>query len=182
MRLVTNSIAPMFEKSDIFGKKINSQQYIGRKVYLAFFRHAGCPFCNLRIHSLVGIRRQTQNQGLQMIFVTESMKRVITENEFFQRISPIPLLTDPDKELFRLYGLKKSIFRTTLSHMMSLAPLLYQAKRAGVPVHLIAGKESFTTMPAEFLIDEEGIIRELHYSRSLTDRFSLERIIQFASE
>lgn len=177
-----NNSAPEFEKSDIFGREVKFQNYLGKKVYLAFFRHAGCPFCNLRIHSLLGVRREVQNHGLQMIFVSESMRRVIIKNKFHQRISPIAMLADPDKDLFTLYGLENSFLRTALSYATSFLPRVIEAKSAGVPIHLITGKESFSTMPAEFLIDEEGIIRELHYSRSLTDRISLDHILQFASE
>jgi hypothetical protein len=51
---------------------------------------------------------------------------------------------------------------------------------AGVPIHAMADGESITTMPAEFLLDENQIIRKIHYSNGLTDRMSMEHLIEFA--
>lgn len=50
-----------------------------------------------------------------------------------------------------------------------------------LPMHMMAGKESISTMPAEFLLDENLIIRKVHYSNGLNDRMSLELIMDFAS-
>ena len=44
----------------------------------------------------------------------------------------------------------------------------------------MAGKESFNTIPAEFLLDEQGVIRKIHYSNGLNDRMSIEHIYKFA--
>jgi hypothetical protein len=46
----------------------------------------------------------------------------------------------------------------------------------------MAGEESFSTMPAEFLLDENQIIRKIHYAQTLNDRLSLETIIAFADQ
>jgi hypothetical protein len=35
-------------------------------------------------------------------------------------------------------------------------------------------------MPAEFLLDENGIIRELHYSQQLNDRLKMDLLHAFA--
>jgi len=47
-----NATAPAFNMIDTFGRMINLQDYKGKKVFIGFFRHAGCPFCNLRVHLL----------------------------------------------------------------------------------------------------------------------------------
>jgi hypothetical protein len=50
----------------------------------------------------------------------------------------------------------------------------------GLPIHLMASGESFSTMPAEFLLDKGLLIKELHYSERLNDRLEIETIKSFA--
>ncbi|MFN5549598.1 MAG: hypothetical protein ACK5BJ_10650 [Bacteroidota bacterium] len=50
-----------------------------------------------------------------------------------------------------------------------------------MPNHAMATGESFSTMPAEFLLDENLIIRKMHYSQTLNDRLSLQVIEDFAA-
>jgi hypothetical protein len=46
---------------------------------------------------------------------------------------------------------------------------------------MMAGGESINTIPAEFLLDENLIIRRLHYSTSLTNRMAIADIQSFIS-
>ena len=180
MRLTINSSAPDFDKTDVFDRKIELAEYRGKKILLAFFRHAGCPFCNLRVHNLMKHTEDLKRSNLEMVFVFESMKRIILRSSFHREISPVPLLADPEKELYNAYGLEKSSLKSTLSHLKSYLPTALEAKKVGVPNHYMSGDESFSSLPAEFLIDVDGIIRELHYSDSLTDRMQVEEIYAFA--
>ncbi|HLT72018.1 MAG TPA: hypothetical protein VKZ75_05175, partial [Cyclobacteriaceae bacterium] len=56
-----------------------------------------------------------------------------------------------------------------------------KARSAGVPIHGMADGESFSTMPAEFLLDENLVIRRIHYSQRLNDRLDPAEIRNFAS-
>ena len=47
-----NVKAPTFKEVDAFDREINLEDYKGEKVFIAFFRHAGCPFCNIRVNYL----------------------------------------------------------------------------------------------------------------------------------
>jgi kynurenine formamidase len=56
----------------------------------------------------------------------------------------------------------------------------FKAYRAGVPIHTMADGESINTIPAEFLIDKNLIIKKVRYAKGLNDRISLDVIKQFA--
>jgi peroxiredoxin len=181
MKLSVNIVAPFFDKSDILNKRIRIQEYHGKKIYVAFFRHTGCPFCNLRIYELLKFKSEPALQNLEMIFIFESRKRLLLASTLHSQLKHIVCLSDPEKELFTLYGLEDSFWKSILSHILYFIPWRIKAKRARLPVHMISGNESMSTLPAEFLIDETGIMRKVHYSRSLTDRIALEDIRNFAS-
>ncbi len=182
MRLSLNTTAPLFRQIDVFERMTDLKEYQGRKILLAFFRHAGCPFCNLRVHALTKENEKLKELGLDMIFVFESLRRVILRSSFHEEISPIPLIADPERTLYDMYGLEKSTVKSTISHLLSYVPTAIKAFQEKVPNHYMAGNESFSTLPAEFLIDETGVIRELYYSPSLTDRMDIQHIYDFAEK
>jgi peroxiredoxin len=182
MNVDLNASAPLFEIVDIFGRNIRLRDYIGKKVFLGFFRHAGCPFCNLRVHTLSKAHQQLKEEGLEMIFFFESKKPVLLRSSFHQEVSPIPLISDPNKVWYDAYGLEESLAKSTMGHLASFARTAIQAKLKNLPVHMMADGESISTMPAEFLLDENLVIRGLHYSQRLDDRMRLDEIYRFVRQ
>ncbi|MEN7549891.1 redoxin domain-containing protein [Rapidithrix thailandica] len=178
--LEINLSAPLFKTQDVFGKTIDLTEYKGKKVFLGFFRHAGCPFCNLRVYTLSKAYQELKEKGMEMIFFFESKESVITKSSFLQEMNPIPIISDPDKKWYQTYGLEESAYKSTMSHITSFVQTAIKAKLKGLPMHLMADGESINTMPAEFLLDQDLIMRKLHYSQRLNDRLSLEYIHEFA--
>jgi len=182
MNVDINTAAPRFEVTDIFDRPINLKDYKGKKVFLGFFRHAGCPFCNLRVHTLTKAHQELKAKGLEMIFFFESKSAVLQRSVFHQEVSPIPLISDPEKQWYDAYGLEASLSKSTLGHMATFARTAIQAKRKSLPMYLMAEGESFSTMPAEFLLDEDLVIRKLYYSQRLSDRMRLDELYDFADK
>ncbi|MEK6480348.1 redoxin domain-containing protein [Catalinimonas sp. 4WD22] len=182
MNLDVNVSAPLIQSEDIFGRKIDLNTYKGKKVFIGFFRHAGCPFCNLRVHTLTKAHEELKALGLEMIFFFESSKSVLLRSTFHQEVSPIPLISDPEKTYYNAYGLENSAQKAAIGHIRSFVKSAIQAKMKGLPMHMMADGESIRTMPAEFLLDENLIIRKLHYSQGLSDRMSLDDIYAFAKQ
>ncbi|MFZ5971712.1 MAG: redoxin domain-containing protein [Bacteroidota bacterium] len=180
MKLTTGLQAPLFRQKDVFGRDIDLNNYREKRILIAFFRHAGCPFCNLRVHFLTKQYGKLQTKDFEMIFFFESKEQVILRSTFHKEVSPVPIISDPDKKWYKTYGLEGSAFKSTLSHFTSFVQTAIQAKRTGVPLHLMADGESFSTLPAEFLVDKGLVIKQLHYSESLTDRMDMKAIELFA--
>jgi thioredoxin-dependent peroxiredoxin len=180
MNLEREVIAPKFKLNDVFGREINLESYKDKKVLIAFFRHAGCPFCNLRVHSLIKVHADLKAKGLEMIFFFESKENVILRSTFHKDISPIPLISDPTKEVYSKYGLEPSGFKSAVSHITSFVQTAIKAKYAGVPLHLMADGESISTMPAEFLLGKGLVVKHLLYSQRLDQRLDIKDIYAFA--
>ena len=175
-----NVSAPTFVLKDIYDRMINLQSYHGKKVFIGFFRHAGCPFCNLRTHFLQKKSEELAALGMEMIFFFESKEKVLLASIFHKEVSPIPLIADPEKIWYQTYGIENSAAKSTKSHLTSFIQTAIKAKVKGLPIHMMADGESINTMPAEFLLDEQLIIRKVHYSKGLNDRMSIEHIFDFA--
>jgi peroxiredoxin len=179
MKIERNRTAPVFSLVDVFGRTIDLSAYADKRILLGFFRHAGCPFCNLRVHALSKLNEELK-EHMAMIFFFESKESVILRSTFHREVSPIPILSDPNKTWYAAYGLEPSTSKSTISHFTSFVQTVIRAKAAGVPVHMMASGESFATMPAEFLIDKGLIVRDAYYSERLNDRRDLDLIREFA--
>lgn len=164
---------------DIYDRMIDLSDYKDKKVFIGFFRHAGCPFCNLRVHALTKVHEEFKAKGMEMIFFFESKKNVLLRSSFHKDVSPIPLISDPEKKWYDAYGLESSGYKATISHITTFVQTALKAKSLGLPTHMMADGESIKTMPAEFLIDKGLRIKSVHYSERLNDRLSIEHIRAF---
>lgn len=179
--LTLNVTAPNFNLKDIFGRMIDLSSYKGKKVFIGFFRHAGCPFCNLRVHALQKKQLEWRAKNMEMIFFFESKEQVMLKSSFHQEISPIPLISDPERVWYDTYGIEQNGTKSAKSHLTSFIQTAIKAKVKGLPMHMMADGESISTMPAEFLLDENLIIRKIHYAKHLNDRMLMENIEEFIS-
>src|SRR5689334_3627455 len=105
MSLEKHTLAPIFKLNDVYGRSIDLSEYKEKKVLIGFFRHAGCPFCNLRVHTLSKAYEELKVQGFEMIFFFESKEQVILRSSFHRGVSPIPIISDPQKKWYDIYGL-----------------------------------------------------------------------------
>lgn len=175
-----NVAAPAFNLIDIFDRTIDLKAYKGKRVFIGFFRHAGCPFCNLRVHNLMKIRAKLAEKNMEMIFFFESKKELMLQSIFHKEVSPVPLIADPEKKWYNIYGIENSLLKTSMSHLTSFIQTAIAAKRKSLPIYPMKSGESFSTIPAEFLLDENQIIRKIHYAKNLNDRISIDAILDFA--
>jgi thioredoxin-dependent peroxiredoxin len=180
MRLKEGTKAPNFSAIDIYGNSISIEDMAGKKLYLGFFRNVHCPFCNLRVHELTKQRIELEKKGLKMIFLFESNTRQLQMSIFHKEVSPIPLIGDPEKKFYSLYGVESSTLKMLSTF---LKPGTFSAKREGEKFNVPDEKESDVTMnliPADFLIDENQTIVKAHYGTHLRDHIAIDEIKLFA--
>lgn len=180
MNLEKNVIAPIFRLKDVYGRIIDLEEYKDKRVLIAFFRHAGCPFCNIRVHNLTKIYEDLRPYGFEMIFFFESSERIILRSTFHQEVSPVPIISDSEKKWYDAYGLESSATKSAISHITTFVQTAFKAKALGVPMYPMAEGESIKTMPAEFLLDKGLVIKQLLYSQRLNERMDVKEIMKFA--
>ncbi|MBC7794477.1 MAG: redoxin domain-containing protein [Clostridia bacterium] len=168
--------APDFSSTDASGESFAVSNYRGSPMLLSFYRYAACPLCNLRLHDLTGRWPDLAKRGLVGAAVfqspVDSIKVHLTGHG--ERLRLIP---DQDETLYALYGLEKSLAAFLSPKNL---PRLVTAHRAGFPQRAIEG--SFTRLPADFLIDGDGIVRVAHYGQTLYDHIGFDVIDQFLND
>ncbi|MGG4344749.1 redoxin domain-containing protein [Paenibacillus lautus] len=172
--------APLFQSVDQNGNIISLENHRGRKLLLAFFRNAACALCNLRVHQFIQRYPQWQQQyHLDVICVFESPEAALHQHVGQQK-APFPLIADPNAELYTRYGVETSVAKTqaTLAQP-NVHQFTDEAEAAGFKLTPEEGS-NFNRIPAEFVLDEDGILRIAHYARLITDHLSYETIERYA--
>lgn len=178
MKLKEGNVAPTFKATDIYGQEVNLEDFRGNKIILGFFRNVSCPFCNRRVHQLMGHNLRFQQSGTQLIFLFESSSEKLLQSVFHQGISPWPLIGDPQRKIYNTYGVERSttsMMRTMLSSSVS------KAKKYTREFNLPGDKQaSMNLIPADFFINEEREIVKAHYGKHLDDHAPLDELKAFA--
>lgn len=169
--LVPGDPAPNFTLRALDGSAYSLGSRRGGKTLLAFFRHAGCPFCNFRLHQLIQAYPDLQAVGVEAVGVFGSPLETLRERAGRQRPS-FPVLADPDDTVHNLYGTGNSLLglldpRGLGAYLRGLA--------LGIPHGSVDGE--LLRMPAEFLIDEDLKVVRAHYGAHGGDRLSLQEVL-----
>lgn len=164
--------APPFSATTWLGENIELESYLGRKVWLAFFRFASCPLANLRIHE-IGKRHDLSADGLQILAVFPSPRERIAAHVGRQK--PLfPLVSDPHETLYMLYGLRASV-AGLIGRDVGLRTV--EAAALGFLPGPMDG--TITRLPGDVLIDETGIVRHVHNGEDVADNLPFERVVEF---
>lgn len=173
MKLKKHSLAPEISTSDVYGNPINLSDYRGQKVLLSFHRFIGCPVCNLRVHSF----EQLNGEGIKVINIYESkpetMRKYLTDTPF-----SATFIADGNEQLYKYYGVEKSWYQFLLGFLKGgmfkgmKGMKLFKGGIKGMPMP----DSSFSRIPADFIINEQGIIVKAYYGKHFGDELPIEKI------
>lgn len=163
--------APDFGAVSLDGQQLALRDFRDRKLLLAFFRYGACPLCNLRMVFLIYAYPRWQEQGLDVVAVFESPAERLLETVAQQSI-PFPVIPDPDRNLYRLYGVVPSWFGYIVGAFRFRA--FRDAFQRGFPPG--KGDGAIAQLPAEFLIGPDLIIERAYYGQDIGDHLPLEEI------
>ena len=171
-QLMVGMTAPTFQSVDLFDQPINLQDYRGRWLLLSFYRNAACALCNLRVHELISKYPEYKQKGLEMLAIFESPKANLLQYVGKQD-APFSIVGDPEAKFYDLYGIETSEDKVNAT---MVAPegqqRIQEATNAGFALTKEPGS-NFYRIPADFLIDPDGIIREAFYSELVGQHLDL---------
>ncbi|MGE3610666.1 MAG: peroxiredoxin-like family protein [Bacteriovoracaceae bacterium] len=166
--------APNIELVDWRGSTFNLENVSGKK-WIAFFRYASCPLCNLRVNEMIKRFEELTKSGLQIIAIFQSEPESVAKYVGKQE-PPFLILCDPSENSYERYGLQASILGMMSPKNMSK---LISAMKSGFRPGKMEG--SVTRIPADFLIDENNIIQEVYYGETIGDHIPFVRVLKFTS-
>jgi peroxiredoxin len=169
---VLGQIIETTQLTSIKGAMVNLP-HLTQLTHLQFRRFAGCPVCNLHLHSFVADQQKLITQGIQEVVVFHSSQKSLLSH---QADLPFPLIADPDKTLYKAFGVEASL-------MSLLNPKSWPAMMRGMFHHfgLPAWGESMIGLPADFLIDHTGRILAFKYGKHANDHWSVADVIALSN-
>lgn len=171
MRLKKGQRAVNFKVKDIFGNEISLADYKGKILLLSFYRYASCPLCNLRVNQLIQHEPIFKKSGMEMLAIFQSPQESIIKYVGKQD-APFPIIADPQRELYKLYGVETSI-RGTLRALFKPSKFKEALNKGFKP-----GKSegAMTLIPADFIIDANLNISKVYYGKDIGDHMPIETI------
>lgn len=172
--MIVGDRAPGFARVDgRQGERVVYEPGDGQPTWLAFFRYASCPLCNLRIQDLSARYESLAERGLRVLTVFQSTPEQMQGYVAKQR-PPFPLLSDPDESLYATYGVTASLAKYL--HPLAGAGLA-RATARGFMMGRMDGTK--TRVPADFLIDGAGVVRERFDGGHIGEHIPFERVEAF---
>jgi hypothetical protein len=161
-------VAPLVVVTLHSGESVELESlYRDRPLALVFLRHFGCIFCREQITQLRGF----PNENVVLV----AMGKVQETSDFREKMeSPQLFISDPNKSLHELFGLRRGSFTqmfnpTTFKRGFAASKM---GNKVGSPVGdpwMLAGT---------FIIQCNGELSFSHYSRDASDNLTGETIIE----
>ncbi|EAY30309.1 redoxin domain-containing protein [Microscilla marina] len=187
MRLYTGQTAPHFSTQDITGKPISINEHLKEeKIFLAFLRNTKCPLCSWHLYQLSLILDKLREQNLRVIVVYESRKQMFLKSTFFKdnllKQQNLHIISDPDRKLYDIYKAEISPEKSTLEALKAAGRMqdIANAEKDGFTGDALESGTHPDAIPADFLIDEDLVIKHAHYGNDSGDHIALELVESFA--
>jgi len=158
------------------GSRFDLDNIRGKRCLIAFFRFAGCPFCNLRVHDLVE-QYHAFGSNFTIVAIFDSTLKDLQRHALKHNAS-FPILADETKSYYQEYGIERSLLGTLKGAILRFPTVLYAMFVKGYIPTSFGG--NIMTMPADFLVNEEGVIEVAHYGKDEGDHIPIEIVRQFS--
>lgn len=146
-------------------------------VHLQFRRFAGCPFCNLHLHSVAERAGEIASAGIREVVVFHSTASSLLEHQ--EGDLPFPIIADPDKGLYREFGVESSPAAVLRPRAWPAAVRGLRAKRRKLSLDLHGGPFG---LPADFLIAADGRVLAGTYGQHAYDQWSVDELLDLARQ
>lgn len=148
-------------------------------VHLQFRRFAGCPICDLHLSSFARRHQEIDAAGIREVVVFHSTTAALLP---FAADLPFAVIADPDKWLYGEFGVEAAP-RALLDARAWGAMLLglYRSARKIVqgaqPVPSLSPAGGRFGLPADFLIDRDGVVIARRYGAHAYDQWSVDQLL-----
>nr|WP_139329500.1 peroxiredoxin-like family protein [Mycobacterium sp. IS-2888] len=143
-------------------------------VHLQFRRFAGCPICTLHMHELSRRHDEIESAGVTEVVVFHSAADALRR---YQADLPFAVVADPDRKLYKEFGVESSIAATMHPRaMLAAARGMRWSKVSGA----IGRGENHFGKPADFLIGTDGTVLACKYGAHADDQWSVDELLKLA--
>jgi peroxiredoxin len=151
----------------------------GMLTHLQFRRFAGCPICNLHLRSISNRLDEITAAGVREVVVFHSTP---AELRRYEEDLPFSVVGDPDKELYRRFGVEASAkailspgaWRALPAGWWHAIVAAITKRRAPLPAKPTNGNLG---LPADLLVDGDGRVAAAKYGEHAYDQWSVDELV-----
>jgi len=178
-RLRVGDQFPQLKLTGISEESIALPDPSGRLTHVQFRRFAGCPICNLHLRSITERLDEISAAGVREVVVFHSTP---AELRRYEDDLPFSVVGDPDKELYRRFGVEASArailtpgaWRALPAGWWHAIVAAITKRRALLPAKPTNGNLG---LPADFLIDGDGRVAAAKYGEHAYDQWSVDELV-----
>jgi hypothetical protein len=154
-----------------------------RLVHLQFRRFAGCPVCDLHLHSIVQRYEEIVAASIQEVVVFHSTAEDLLR---YARELPLAVVADPKKRLYVEFGVEsapralldpRAWFPIAQGVSRSMRAVL-RKQQSMPPINPPGGRWG---LPADFLIANDGRVLACNYGSHAYDQWSVDELLELST-
>jgi peroxiredoxin len=152
-------------------------------IHLQLRRFAGCPVCNLHLHSFGQRHAEIDAAGVREIVVFHSTSAALRK---YDTDLPFATVADPDRRLYQEFGVERSLKALlspavwlTIARAMSKS--IWATLRGRAPLAPLAPRGGNFGLPADLLIAPDGRVLAIKYGQHAYDQWSVEELLEHAA-
>lgn len=170
--LVKNQKAPNIENLSISGQLINLSELKSKRILVKFHRFSGCPVTQNQIHELIRHQQELNAAGVETIVLMHNTKEKIAP--LYQEVPGLHIVGDRQKKFYRLYD---SLFTWKSLFSLGSWSITFKSFFKGYYPRFNRFQGGIIAVPSDFLIDEQGMIINLHYGKHFGDTWSVSEVL-----
>jgi peroxiredoxin len=172
-------LEPGFRCHDFFVRTITDRvlelsSFAGKRLWIAFYRYAGCPICASHLAEVFSNRELLKEADVSFLAVFDC-KRDSIPSWLSKLGSPeMMVIADDNKGLYETFGVEKS-----WGGLFSLGTAQSRLKAAAEGRREEHVDGAFNRMPAHFLVDTNSMVAHAQYAKHLGDHLSWKTFREF---
>lgn len=149
----------------------------GKKALISFYRYSSCPFCHLRINETIKNKKEFgENFEAVAIFDCKFDDLVKSSRKHDGKLT---ILCDDDRQYFDKFSVQNSILKVTFGILFRVDRMVVALSKGFSPLSSMSG--AFFGVPADILINEEGIVERVLYGSHTADHIPMKEVIEFSN-
>lgn len=165
-------MAPEFVVNSINEEPIDLYKLRGKKVLLKFHRFSGCPVARNQISEFMKHQKELNDAGIETIVFLHSSKEKV--RSVLREVPGLHIVADKQKKVYKLF--QSEFLISKLFSLSSWAATIRAIFRGYFPL-FNRFEGGIVGVPSDFLIDENSIIRALHYGRHFGDSWPASKVL-----
>ncbi len=172
-KLERGNLAPRIAADTVVGKTVDTDMLQNKKIWVAFYRYASCPMCDIHFDEVINRAKELEAVGVRFIAVFES--EVVNFPPHIVEVGRrgFDVIGDKNKFLYDKYHIEVnwpkvfafgSVAQSVKAHVNGYRPGVVDGNLA--------------TIPAHFLI-HSGVIYEAHYGKHAGHHIPFENVLEF---